>query len=391
MKTARAILAPLLIAVLLCALCGCTSIFKKDYLSVSTYVDDAHSADSDMTRVSDYGELKNALIQMFNNHETEGRLKFTDYDGSLQNDIMMAYQEVKASNALASYAVNYISYDPSPIATYYEAAIYISYKHSESEISDIRFITGRSKLNEAFGEILSDLDTYAALRMTSATITVDEVKQAVYSAFAVDPASCVVMPELTVELHPESGVQRIIELKLDYGLPANTLKKLRSELTDKLYEISGGLSKTSEAAFALGAYNALAKGCEYDALPPAADAEGSQLSSDYRSTAYGALAEGKADSLGIALAYCALCRTEGIECVVVTGTLDGEGHCWNIVKIDQTYYHVDVSGYGALGLEKTFMRSDQQMGEKYAWDAASYPVCNGVKAYSTAVPSPEAS
>ncbi|MBO5213921.1 MAG: hypothetical protein J6B86_04045 [Clostridia bacterium] len=65
--------------------------------------------------------------------------------------------------------------------------------------------------------------------------------------------------------------------------------------------------------------------------------------------AYGALVNGAAVCEGITKAFQHLCRSVGIETLFVFGKSSNpttgvvEGHAWNIVKIDKSYYHVDVT------------------------------------------------
>jgi hypothetical protein len=371
----------LLLIAMLAALSGCSSLFKKEYLSVSEYADDTNDGlSNDISRISDYEGLKDAIISMVNSHKTEGRLRFTDYEGALPGDISRAWSEVKSESALASYAVEYMPYYLSPIATYYEAVVYITYKHTQGEIDAIRYVTGKPQLAEAIDPILDSMGSYTAIRITSPTITEEEVKNAVYKAYAANPAACVVMPVVNVRMHPQSGMHRIIEIELEYGWKLSELQKMKSALVNKINELSRSLSSDKDAVFAMSAYNKLAKSCTYDS---AGTLGGGRIgfNSGLSSTAYGALIEGNADSLGIALAYSALCHATGIECVVVNGSLDNEEHSWNIIKIEETYYHVDVSASSALGIGNTFMRSDLQMQVKYTWDKSLYPECNGVKSY----------
>lgn len=59
----------------------------------------------------------------------------------------------------------------------------------------------------------------------------------------------------------------------------------------------------------------------------------------------GALLDGKAVCDGITKAFMLLARMEGIECIRVTGkNADNVGHAWNKVKIENTWYNVDVTG-----------------------------------------------
>ena len=59
--------------------------------------------------------------------------------------------------------------------------------------------------------------------------------------------------------------------------------------------------------------------------------------------AYGALVNGQAVCEGYADAFQYLLTQAGISSCVVTGTSKGEGHAWNLVKIDGEYYYVDVT------------------------------------------------
>ena len=377
----KRLVAIIITASLLAALSAC-SLFKKEYLSVSKYkVDNQSASSSDTSQISDYSELKGSVITMVNNHQTEGRLRFTDYDGNIQGDLSQALVEVKAESALASFAVDYMSYDLSAIVTFYEASVYITYKHTQSEINDIKYITGKAGLTDAITPVLDELDSYIALRITSSTVTSDEVIAAVNKAYTQNPASCVVPPTITVQLHPESGLQRIIEINLEYGWKVSELKKMKSAMYDKIDKIIENASNVKAARLSLKLYQQLAETCEYD--PTGSIRSGkSELNSGLGSTAYGALVESCADSKGIAAAYSALCNAAGIECVIVDGTVNGDAHSWNIIKIEGNYFHVDVSANYSLGIEQAFLQGDEQMKEKYIWDVTKYPVCSGGEEYS---------
>ena len=38
-----------------------------------------------------------------------------------------------------------------------------------------------------------------------------------------------------------------------------------------------------------------------------------------------------------------LCDLSGIDCKMITGTAGGENHAWNLVKLDDQWYHTDVT------------------------------------------------
>ena len=62
-------------------------------------------------------------------------------------------------------------------------------------------------------------------------------------------------------------------------------------------------------------------------------------------TAYGVLVKGKAVCEGYAKAFKMLMDIADIDCIMVTGTVgeDDIPHAWNMVKLEDSWYHVDVT------------------------------------------------
>lgn len=60
-------------------------------------------------------------------------------------------------------------------------------------------------------------------------------------------------------------------------------------------------------------------------------------------SSFGALVEHKAVCSGIAKAFKLLCNRYNIVCSCISGKGKNEDHMWNIVKIKQSYYHIDVT------------------------------------------------
>ncbi|MBQ7782896.1 MAG: hypothetical protein IJ368_02910 [Oscillospiraceae bacterium] len=67
----------------------------------------------------------------------------------------------------------------------------------------------------------------------------------------------------------------------------------------------------------------------------------SSTDNEFADSIYGALVEKKALCEGYAKAFSYLCNIAGIENMIVTGYTDVD-HMWNMVRIDDSWYHVDV-------------------------------------------------
>lgn len=101
--------------------------------------------------------------------------------------------------------------------------------------------------------------------------------------------------------------------------------------------------------------------------------------------AYGALVKGKAVCNGYAQAMKLLCDLSGVECEMVTGTADGENHAWNLICLDEEWYHTDVTWDDpepddpSRILYSYFNLDDSGMEISHTWEVENYPQASGTK------------
>jgi hypothetical protein len=97
--------------------------------------------------------------------------------------------------------------------------------------------------------------------------------------------------------------------------------------------------------------------------------------------AYGVLIEGEGVCSAYAEAMAFLLLAAGLEAHIVYGS----GHAWNIVRIDNAFYHLDPGWNDSIAVnEKTgtfshrfYNLSDSQaLGFGYSWDREKYPACS---------------
>ena len=80
---------------------------------------------------------------------------------------------------------------------------------------------------------------------------------------------------------------------------------------------------------------------------------------------YSLLNHGVGDSEAFAKVYAAMCRSAGLECQTVLGTVDGEVRYWNIIRYDERYAHVDLLYSSRQGAIREL--SDAQMKNLMKW------------------------
>ena len=103
-------------------------------------------------------------------------------------------------------------------------------------------------------------------------------------------------------------------------------------------------------------------------------------------TVYGVLVKGVAVCEGYAKTMKYLLDEVGIESVILDGTANDENHAWNLIKIDDNYYHVDstwddpVMSDGSNQIRYDYFNiTDEEIGITHKWDREEYPISDKVK------------
>lgn len=106
-------------------------------------------------------------------------------------------------------------------------------------------------------------------------------------------------------------------------------------------------------------------------------------SKEYAFRAYGAIVQGVAVCNGYAEAMSLLLTCAGVENKIMTGTAEGELHAWNMVKLDDEWYQVDITwddpipDTGEFVSHAFFNITDDEMDDTHSWYEELYEVCNG--------------
>ena len=206
------------------------------------------------------------------------------------------------------------------------------------------------------------------LLINASSYTEDGMAELVRSVYTSYPLSLPKKPNVSVNLYTGTGMQRLYEITLDYGVDEEEQESFLNSVGKLGSLFDAQTRRLDEPHRALAACEYLVANCHYDAR-------------GYDS-AYSALSYGYAGSEGIALAYTELCRQLGIDCTVVYGQLDWADHCWNVIKLDGDYYHVDVTACIDGGIEAGFLKNDEAMWGSYRWNASDLKPCNGSLSYN---------
>lgn len=128
-------------------------------------------------------------------------------------------------------------------------------------------------------------------------------------------------------------------IKMTVLCDAHSEKKYRKELEDTVNKILGSpkLQKMSDFQKEVFVHDFIINNVEYD------HTLGNNGAKIEPYTAYGALVQKKAVCEGIAKATKLLLNLLDVKCIVVSGKYENTGHAWNIVKLDDWEYNLDVT------------------------------------------------
>lgn len=355
----------LLIACML--LSGCSTWLDGSYYSIKPHEEKQEDSDSDIVAVSSYSALCRALTGMVHNGTTNGVISVKNYNQLVvARDMLYAIEHVKTSDPIGAYAVEEMEFELGTNAGQPAIGVDISYYHDRTELQKIHHLADMDQAVQTIGKALDSCDSGIVLYVE--TFRELDCVQWVEDYSNLHGDRVMEMPQVAVNVYPETGVSRVLELKFTYQNSRESLRSMQEQVEGILNEVvTDAKTKDTERE----KYTAVLA-----ALP------GELTSTDTSITpAYSLLLHGVGDSKALASVYSAVCNRLELNCITVTGTYQGQPRSWNILQIDGAYFHVDL--LRSLGEGEIRTMTDSQM-TGYVWDYSAYPVCSGVPETSQA-------
>ena len=333
-------------------LTGCSGMLDRSYESSVAHVDKPVTAeDPSVLRAENYQELVSAVLYLVSQGREEGTIQLHDYPGDVDQALNTACLEVAQEDPLGAYAVDYIKHECTRVVSYHQATVSIHYRRTPEQLRSIVNVTGPSAIRAELQSALAEFAGEVVLRVAYFAQDEETIRALIRQAYYDTPGTALGLPEAQVQLYPDSGRERVVEILLSYPEELAVLEQKRDALTVQAGTLTGPLAGLDQYTAALRAVRVLQETADY--APQGG------------STAWDALVAGSADQEGMALAYALLARQCGVICEVVEGQREGEPWFWNEVRIgDGEPLYVDcVAGDGRLWPAQELARQD------YLWPA----------------------
>ncbi len=353
------------LSILLLAFCllltGC-GWMEGSYQSVTPHRQQKDGGETTIETADSYLQLRTALENMVLSGTKSSVISVGEIpEDRLQDFLEMAVRYVRDSFPMGAYAVDEIRCELGTVGGTTALAVEIQYLHERQEILSVLQVADMEQVRALIGNALTRYETGLVMLIGDYQFT--DVHQMVEDYARENPGAVMEIPETSVQLYPNSGRQRVLEVKFTYQSSRDALRSMGDTVQRVFNSAALYVSHDAEDSQKLSQL--------YSFLMERFDSYQVKTSI---TPAYSLLNHGVGDSSAFARVYAEMCRRAGVECLVVVGTKNGEPWYWNIVLDGEYYFHVDLLACQARGDFQ--LLTDTQMGA-YVWDYSAYPACTG--------------
>ena len=361
-------LTAMLLVLALLFLTGCDSLVKDSYQAVVRHSEEPpepaslEAAEEQQVVVSNRTELRGAVLSYIRSWVEHDYILVRDYKGSLEADLEEILRYATQEDPIGAYAVDFLDGQLTGDRKEGKIELSIVFRRSSSEINSIVTVNNTDRALTRIDLALKNFEPSLTLRIRNYKKA--DFEEYLRSFCALNPNLMPVIPQLSAELYPTEGQTRILEMHFLY--PEN-----RDELRQKQKAVSTILDSAASYVNTgkgdrkriemLGKF--LSNRFVYKIGPEDSD-----------TPVYSLLCDGIASSLAFSTVFRYECNLAELPCWLVEGTLNGSARYWNIVLLDDVYYHLDLMAGVEQGQRNVRFFTQGEMAEAgYQWDRENYP------------------
>ena len=346
-------------------LCGYV-ISGREFSYSEPHLDQSGSrSDGVVAQARNYNELKEQIVTLVENAQTEGNIRLYDYTSDVDTDLPRACHEVMTDVPIGAYAVDLMSIDHTRILSYYDVRVTISYKRPREEILNLKQANSAEEFEQIMRDAIDQRRSPFAVQAnyySEKLINVNEIMQKIEFE---TPDMVYGVKNMSVEFFPETGIHKILLVELQFYETQEQSARKRAQANTFLDTIAQRSAGEDDTTRIRSFCDALSNAGAYVSTHSA--------NSRDEDTPYGLLIGKRATSMGYAASFKKLCDIAGIQCILVEGTKDGVARIWNMVFLGNRWYHVDVADQAQQSAPEHILTPLNDMAG-YEWDDLHYPI-----------------
>ena len=345
----------ILILSLAMLLSGC-SWLDGEYHSVKPHTAVSSKPSNNVIIVTNYLQLRDALVDMVNSGKQKAAFyssgfSLDDADQHMNTAIMHLFQNC----ALGAYAVEDVTYEAGISGDFTAIAVTVNYIQGRQEIQRIKKVDTMDGVKDMVRFALNHCDASAVIRVSEYEDL--DVQWFVQEYANENPHLCMEIPQVTVNTYPERGKERVVEVSFAYTTSRDALRTMQNMVTPIF---------SAAELYVQGSEEELQK---YEQLYAFLMERFDYKIETSITPAYSLLRYGVGDSKAFAMVYKTMCENADLRCQVVSGTRNGEAYYWNLIRFEDTDYHVDLLASNEAG-EFMLILPEEMTG--YVWDYSLY-------------------
>jgi len=356
----RKIICAVLAAAML--LSGCSRL-GGSYVSVTPHREQTSDVQSDSLTAANYRELRAILSELTEAGAESAVIYVPEYEQeNVELGMRSAVRYITETLPIGAYAIDKVEYEIGTGAGQPAISVTISYIHGRSEL---RRISQAEDMEAAKKIVLDAIANYS----DSIVVYVEkyaevDLVQLVADYAAENPAVVMEIPQLAIGTYPDTGTKRVLELKFTYQTSRETLRSMQTQVK-RVFD---------SAALYINQNDAQEQ--KYNQLFAFLTERFEYKYETSITPSYSLLCHGVGAARIFAEAYASMCRKAGLDCRVVSGTKGGEAWYWNLICVNDRYYHLDLIDSRAAG-QPTKLLDEEMAG--YVWDYSAYPAAGAAE------------
>ncbi|WP_202707525.1 fibronectin type III domain-containing protein [Sporosalibacterium faouarense] len=327
--------------------------------------------------IDSQNEFLDAVKEAMQSFKEKISIKVNNYDDN-KFDFENAINEVVMQNPEIDYNYGGASISMRSYYTYQKYRvidIYFRYRGSEEDLDKMTDTNDYIEFKEAIVKGLNNFDDKMLIKVKDYNDEIFNLDDAIYTILSEVPDLDYGILSWSNTMYGE-GKDKLLEIYMNYSYSKEKMEEMRAAVDKKAKFIIETVIKPDMNDFQkeLALHDYVINNTVYNT-----DYEKDVILPEDEHTAYGVLIKGKGVCSSYAKAMHKLLDMVDIESYFVTGTGLGEPHAWNIVKIQNNYYHLDATWNDTVDPNKIshdyFNLTDAQMSVDHNWNTLDYPRC----------------